>query len=327
MLGTIWLVGRLFSPASMTSSSLPSLGSTQVEAKKEASEKKSGEKLFGSIWFSGPSAKDRFGRDLNTRAKIDLETQAMRVLFEKGDLALVKSKLDELLKNSPNVPEYVAMLGDYYLALDKYEQAEGAVRRLLEIDPKNTFARETLARALAVSGRLEEAREELYKVLSANPHQESALQKLIVFSGMEGSEEQGIAEVKDFIVSNPKIGAGYSVLAEKYLERGDIAKAYEWAKAGAEADQTHAGNHRLLAVHYAVQGDMAGYLRESRSWAQFESDPEYRAAADLNLIQALQKNGHQEEAYDVALRVETDDVDLKAKAEEIISKYRPRRSR
>ncbi len=327
LLGSTWLFSRLISPPLDSKKAAERIKTEENKSPEAAAVEKAKDKLFHSIWMKGSTAKDRFGRDLKARAVIDIETQSLRALFQKGDFVLVKAKLDELLKDNPNVPEYVAMLSDYYLALDKFENAQDAVRRLLALDPKNSIARETLARTLAVTGNLEEAKDEIYKVLRDNPQSESALQKLIVFAGMEGSEEKGIAEVREYVNQNPKSGAAYSVLAEKFLERGETAKAFEWAEAGAKADPTHAGNHRLLAVHHAVSGNMATYLEESRLWAQFESNTDYRAAADLNLLQALQQNGRFEEAYDVALRVETEDPDLRAKAEEIISKRQPNRSR
>lgn len=319
---SLWLIFKLFQSPSEEKSESAGRIKTRDEKSSTSSSSKANEKegLYKSIWSTGSGAKDRFGRDLKERAVVDNEIQNMRTLFEKGDLNQVKALLDNLLKAHPDTPEYVAMLGDYYLALDKYEAAEQTVRHLLELDPKNSFARETLARTLAVRGKIDEARQEVYEVLHNNPRQESAIEKLIVFASMQGQEEKGMNEVRQFINNNPKNGPAYSVLAEKFLERGETEQAFKWAQAGAKNDPLAPGNHRLLAVHNAVNGNMPNYLEHSRMWAQYENNPDYRAAAELNLLQALEQNGQGEEAYDVALRVDTMDPDLKAKADEIIQK-------
>lgn len=292
----------------------------------EEAQESGGSGLYRSMFGSG-KLKDRFGRDLQEKAKIDLEADQLKNLFESGSWGEIKTRLDALLKDHPDVPEYVAMQADYLLAMDKYADAEKTIRHLIKLDPKNNYARETLARTLAVQGRVDDARDEVYEVLKNNPRSQSAMHKLVVFGEMQNDPEKGIQEIRQMIANNPENGAAHAVLSEALLERGRSQEAVQVAMQGAKADPASPGNHRVLAIHYAVEGKREEFLEHARQWAQFESNPEYRAAAELNLLEALEQNKLGDEAYEIALRLETNDPDLKAKAEEIVSRHSKRKSR
>ncbi len=323
-LASIWLIIKLFSsPTEENEQASNSRMKTRTSSGSKGDQSADREGLIKSTW-GAKGSKDRFGRDLKARAQIDNETQNLKTLFEQGDLSVVKERLDKLLADNPNVPEYVAMLGDYYLALDDYASAEKTVRKLLELDPKNLFARETLSRTLAVRGNLEEAREEIFRVLRDNPGSESAMRKVLTYADMSGSPEHGVEDLRGMIADNPQNGNAYVVLAEKMAEMGNSEEAFNLSLKGAENDPENPGNHRILSIQYALKGDVQNSLVHSRYWSQFETNPQYKPAADLNYLERLEFAGNKAEAYEFAMNVDSDDPELQAKAEEIIKKYHPK---
>ncbi len=331
-IGSLWLIIKLLSSSSRDEETASSRVKTRSESSSElktASSSKKNEKegLFTSIWSKSGSAKDRFGRDLKARAVIENETQNMKTLFESGDLGQMKARLDDLLKRYPNVPEYIALLGDYHLALDNYEEAEATVRQLLELDPDNLFARETLARTLAVRGNMDEAREELNEVLEKNPGSESALRKLVAFGEVQGDPAQGIADLRKQIAKNPKNGVAYVVLAESLLERGNTQEAYKASLEGVKNAPMVAGNYRNLSIYYSIQGDAKKSLEYARPWAEREDNPQYQAVAQAHLLHELERSGNVQEACETALRMDSDDPEVQAAANAMIARCQKQKTR
>lgn len=326
VLASAWLVLRMIGPSNeeAKSSHKSEQRSTRVGIREKGTETQSHSSadkpgLFKGLWDRSGSGKDRFGRDLKEMAKVSQESTQLREMFLNGNLVEVKARLDQLMKDSPNVPEYVALLGDYYLALDKYEEAESTVRKLVDMDPNNSFAREILARTLAVRGNMKEAWSELYESLKINPQSESAIEKLVVFGQMRGDTDEGLGELKTFANNHPDNAHARVVLAEKLLDRGETDGAVRAAEEGARIDPSVAGNYRILSAHYSIEGNLKSYLDSAKKWAENETDPQYREAADINLIRAYQANGMVDEAREAAFRTEASSEDGRRFIEQVLS--------
>jgi tetratricopeptide (TPR) repeat protein len=129
------------------------------------------------------------------------------------------------------------------------------------------------------------------------------------------------------IKENPKNGPAYVVLAETLLERGRTEQAYKVSLEGVRNAPRVAGNYRNLAVHYAVRGDMKNYVDYSRSWAELETNPQYKGAAELNYLQALMQSGNESEAFEVALRTNSDNPEVQAAANAIVEQVQKKKSK
>lgn len=75
----------------------------------------------------------------------------------------------------PSLPYWYFFLAGTYLRLHRYDDAVRAGERCIQLQPRFYVARITLANALGLVGRLDEAREEMAQVLAVNPYVSEAL--------------------------------------------------------------------------------------------------------------------------------------------------------
>lgn len=278
--------------------------------------------LQDSVWadesFSGRNSKDRFGRDLAQFAEVRATTNRLQEQLNKGDWQSVELELKRLLEKDPNIPEYQAMLGDYYLLLEQYGDAEEPVRKLMELDSSNLYAKITLADIVSVNGKPDEALSLIDEVLREQPDNSLALRGLLSTSAMKGPEELARAEekLKDLWMQNAdNINAG-SELVSHFISRGQMNEAEEIAEEIKRFDPESVAAQKTLAKLASAQFKQQEWLSHARQWVDLEPSFE----AQKTLFQALSAN----DLYDEALRI---GAELESRDQEVASSMRVIRMR
>jgi len=138
-----------------------------------------------------------------------------------------------------------------------YEEAVGLFREGLNRDQGNRNARASLARALYLSGRPDQARSELEGVLKIQPDHLLALFLMAVLRDLEGAASEAAASYERVLERDPRHAGAYFFLANRLLKQGQFsaaATAYESAvRSGSE--NPFAGLYRLVALHHAGEPD------------------------------------------------------------------------
>jgi len=138
-----------------------------------------------------------------------------------------------------------------------YDQAVGLFREGLNRDPGNLNARVSLARALYLSGRPDQARRELEGVIKAQPNHLLALFLMGVLVDLEDAASEAASYYERVLERDPRHAGAHFFLANQLLKQGQFraaAKAYESAVLSG-SENPFAGLYRLVALHHAGEPD------------------------------------------------------------------------
>ena len=124
--------------------------------------------LLGRVYVElglGPSAEKQLRRakELGARAP-DLEHSLVRAILLQGRFKAALIAIDAV-SGAGAVPEWLALSGDARLGLGELEPAREAYQAALERDPSEARARRGLAKVSIAGGDVEEAQEELGRIL------------------------------------------------------------------------------------------------------------------------------------------------------------------
>lgn len=159
------------------------------------------------------------------------------------------------------------------------QEAEGAVRRAVELDPELPGARLALAKLLRDEGRFEEARAEIEELLELQPRNpEFYLQKAIVQYRAGDAEKASLvlqAGLKRSGLPPSNVGRYWNQLGAYLMERADFDSAREaFGKALGTASQSIAlGNLMGLEIRAGHRPEAVEYFEamplQDRTWKNF----------------------------------------------------------
>ncbi|MBI5001028.1 MAG: tetratricopeptide repeat protein [Euryarchaeota archaeon] len=104
--------------------------------------------------------------------------QAALSLYKDGKWGQALQEVEGALKENPKSDRAVLVKGDIYFERERYDRAEEAYRRLVEIVPESDMALLKLGDALAKQGRKFESEECYKKALALNPRNDEATERL-----------------------------------------------------------------------------------------------------------------------------------------------------
>lgn len=241
-----------------------------------------------SVWsgLGKPSENNKMSEaDLKKQAEVQNNLGVLLTLYEEGNDEALLKKVDELIAQNPQVPEYIAMKGDYYYNNGQWAQAEAAVKRLLEVTPDNVYARSTLGELQAIQERYGESLETYDQILHKDPGNISALYGRLSVYDMKGESRSGQEDVLRLWAEHPGNGNLAAVAADIYVARGDLDKSTEAIMKGLKADGTNA---RLLHVA-GLDADRRSHPKEAfeyfRRGYDLSNDPQQK----MELLSAAQK--------------------------------------
>jgi type IV pilus assembly protein PilF len=166
----------------------------------------------------------------------ELKTQEKRadLFYAKGTTHLMKKEyteaLDHLLeakKLRPNHSKTLNNLAMAYYFKDYKDKAIKILQKTLDIDPKNSDARNNLASFYIEKGMLEEAKKEYFTVLNdlIYKNQYRTYYNLALINFKEGNKKEGIKKLLKSVEINEDHCPAHHLLGTKYFKSGSYTKA------------------------------------------------------------------------------------------------------
>jgi tetratricopeptide (TPR) repeat protein len=218
--------------------------------------------------------------------------------MHQGELTSAAEILQGLAADEPASAEAFYNLGVTLKQMDRLEDAEAALRRAIDLDPKLGDARFTLGVLLWQTGRTGDAERTFGEAISATPRSADAHYMLGTVLRQQGRRDEAIAEFRQAIQFDPDLAEAHHSLAQALQQQGDGPAA---RVAQAEADRLNRRKADAQASTFAVgvgqdmlkRGDRAGAIAQFREAVRLAGD---NAAAHQALAQALQQAGAVQEA-------------------------------
>ena len=189
------------------------------------------------------------------------------IQFRKGNYEGAHEEALRILKAKPDHVPSLMLAGEAAYALGAFGQAQSHLRRVVERDPRNAYARKLFIMSLAKNGDTQRALETAESELKKTPRDAS----LLVLAG------------------------------DVALQAGDFTKATVYFEKAARLDQSSAGARTGLAASRLGSGDMDRALADLEEAARL--DPE-NLAAELLLVATHLKRDEFDKALDALQRLE-----------------------
>lgn len=237
----------------------------------------------GSVW-TDPRLKDVKIREgeLKTAAEVENNIKVLTDLYDQGADADFLERLKSLIAQNSDVKEYAALLGDFYYNEGNWVEAEKAVRRLVELDPQNNFAKTSLAEILAVQGHYQDGQRINEQVLEHDPRNLDAMYGILSITDLQGRGELGVKVLEDLNKKDPSNGNVAAVLADSLLARGKSSDALKMAEATLKLDANNPLLLRTAAKLAATHGEYGKTVDFAEAAADRYSSKEEKIEA-LNL--------------------------------------------
>ncbi|GBD33244.1 Beta-barrel assembly-enhancing protease [bacterium HR33] len=213
----------------------------------------------------------------NTAAWLELG----EMFLEKFNGTDARATFEALLRRNPRQPG--ALYGLARVArFEGSREAEGLVRRSLEVNPNLARARALLAEILLDRGSLDDARVEAGRALSVNPREVDALAVLgavLLFSG----DETGLEALERQVTAlYPRDARFYARLAEIAARSRRYDRAVALASKGVQLDPQAWRAYAVLGINQLRLGQMAeGRANLERAFAGDPYDPWTKNTLDL----------------------------------------------
>jgi tetratricopeptide (TPR) repeat protein len=270
------------------------------------------------------------------------ETLAARadLLYTLGTLYDAKQEYDRALKHHKQALSIFKRLGDtkrqswtrnslgnIYHNLGRYEEAEAAYRKAIDLDPENAYPWNGLGTVYADLGRHADAEAAYRQAIDLDPDYAAPWNNLGSFYGQQGRYEEAEAAFRKAIDLDPEnaypwnnLGTVYHNLgryeeaeaayrqaidldpddADYHNNLGNVYRAlgrYEEAEAAfrkvIELDQSDAFSHTMLGTVLQLQGQLEKALAEHQEAVKLEPQ---NGTSRASLVSILRKVGKREEA-------------------------------
>lgn len=146
-------------------------------------------------------------------------------MLRNGDTASAMRELNQLVKDRPNYSPAWQLLAAAHLSMHQESQAEAALERAAQLNPKDQAVLAQLGILYARQHRYEQAQQQFRKITELNPKDAQAQVNLGVALDKMGRSEEALASFRQATVLDPKLArAWYDFgLASLNLKRYDDA--------------------------------------------------------------------------------------------------------
>lgn len=172
------------------------------------------------------------------------------------------------------VPAFLTKLGECYIELRRYEDAERSLRDALGEKADEPMAHYDLGLVYEARSEPAAAISEYQAELARNPKTYRAQFNLAKLLTAAGRTTEAVRHFELAVDANPDFGSGYLYLAKARLDLGDLAGAESAAIAGnrlkPDADIAPLG-HYVLSDVYARRGRLSDAAREEAAGRKLES--------------------------------------------------------
>jgi len=223
-------------------------------------------------------------RDLKTQAEIENNMRNLFQIYQDGDLNSFKESIEKLGKDFPEIPEYQAMLGDFYQKHLFWDKAEVAIENLLKLDPQNNFAAASLVKVKLVRGDKEGALQIAEALVQKDPSDYNALQAIKESLKANGQAEKAEQRIEEIYRANPKNDSAAVSYAEQIKDPKERMIILEKAHHDNPSSILAA---EVLSREYFERGE---YIKSEKYFSEMAartSDPNYKRGALMGQIQSL----------------------------------------
>ncbi len=176
-------------------------------------------------------------------------------------------------------------MAQFLVTEEKMEQAENAIKDVLDRDPAVLEARYILGNIFSKQEKYEEAIEEYTKALSVDPEYYDAIFGIALAYKRSGKQEEAIVGFKRLIDIDPKDTKPYFHLGDIYEVRGELDEAITNLKSAVALDPESPAFHNNLGALYLKKKMYAEAEKEIRTALSFErSIPIQNAHFNLGLL-------------------------------------------
>jgi arylsulfatase A-like enzyme/Tfp pilus assembly protein PilF len=176
-------------------------------------------------------------------------------------------------------------MAQFLVTEEKTEQAENAIKKVLETDPSVLEARYILGNIFSKQEKYEEAIEEYKKALSVDPEYYDAIFGIALAYKKSGKIEEAIIGFKRLIAIDPKDTKPHFHLGDLYELQGDLDEAIAHLRTAVALDPEAPIFHNNLGALYLKKKMYAEAEREIRTALSFErSVPIQNAHFNLGLL-------------------------------------------
>jgi predicted Zn-dependent protease len=158
----------------------------------------------------------------------DAKAQALRALARvdrNSDPAVAKQALIDALRITPETPEDTLLAAEIAEASGDPSIAEQAYRRVLKEDPQSSAAVAGLAHLLLAEKKYSEAEPLIHSALLRDPDDPALNAQYAALLAAEGKANEAVATLEKLHRLEPKDRRIARMLADGYLQAGDIGKA------------------------------------------------------------------------------------------------------
>jgi arylsulfatase A-like enzyme/Tfp pilus assembly protein PilF len=129
---------------------------------------------------------------------------------------------------------------------ERHEEAVAQLRKVLSAHPRMLDAWELLALSLMTLGRAQEGIAALVEALELAPERAETHLALARAYALEGDLRRALSHAEIASARNP--GQGFEVLAQLFMDKGDLARAADLARRSVAADRQRIMSHFILGV-------------------------------------------------------------------------------
>ena len=233
---------------------------------------------------------------LQTQAEIENNLVNLLQLYEQGADQDFLRKIDELIKNNPDVPEYVALKGDYFYNNGQWAEAEESVHQLIQLEPHNMFARTTLGELEAIQGRHQDALATMDKVLETDPGYIDALYGYVSVTEMQGEPDAGFKKIEELYKKNASNGNTAVVYADYLRAQNRVDESEEVVMKAVASDPSNPTPARVAAMNASRRGNH----REAIKYAETALARDHNPETQMRTLDILWQAAFAEKNYDKA---------------------------
>jgi len=233
--------------------------------------------------LADPKEKIRVHNDLNDAKQLFLE--------KKVDEAIGIVK--KILAGDPHIIDAYMFLGNLYYSQNRFPEALGCFREVLDRKPDYNFAMINVLNCLINTGELDPAVSEGQKCLQIFPGDTIFLYTMGDIYFLKKEYDRAL----DFLFSALKIDARYAQalqkIGESYMAKHEYPKAEEYLKRSLDMNPGMAKAYFSLALLEEARGNPTAAIAHYEKELELEP-PDFKAA--YNLAELLSQSGRREEA-------------------------------
>ncbi|MFI5008026.1 MAG: tetratricopeptide repeat protein, partial [Solirubrobacterales bacterium] len=209
-----------------------------------------------------------------------LDPRAARPLWQLADIDMRRARFEEAAKvheeglaRKVDRPSFLLKLGECYIEMKRWDDAEKQLREALALRPQLPGASYNLALVHEGRNEIPAAIDAYEKELGRDPKAFRSAFNLGRLLQRQGRAPEAIARFRQALLAKPDFGTGELYLAKALLDTGDLGGAEEAARRGlAHAPERNVAplGHYVLADVYTRQGRTAEATRQVKAARRLE---------------------------------------------------------